>query len=176
MPITAALIGAGATMLTNRANTKRAREAMEFEADQSSTAHQREVKDLRAAGLNPILSGTGGSGASTASGKAPVMENPTNSALSALRAKAELNNLISTGNNIDAQTDAIEGGAIAKNAGTDAYNKIRDTVNTVTNPKPSSAKQVNRKSNFDLKKFEQTTPESEKRIQQLMQQNNKYLR
>ena len=176
MPVTAALIGAGATMLTNRANTKRAREAMAFEADQSATAHQREVKDLRAAGLNPILSGTGGSGASTASGKAPVMENPTNSALSALRAKAELSNLISTGNNIDAQTDAIEGGTLAKTAGTDAYNKVRDTVNTVTNPKPSSAKQVNRKSNFDLKKYEQTTPEAEKRIQRLMRQNNKFIK
>ena len=60
----------------NRWQVELAREQMAFQERMSNTAHQRQVKDLRDAGLNPILSATGGSGASSPGGAMAVLENP----------------------------------------------------------------------------------------------------
>lgn len=90
------LVGAGLNFIgqkeTNKANRSIAREQMSFQERLSSTAHQREVEDLRAAGLNPILSANGG--ASTPPGASATMVNPfegaVGSALAARRLRADV--------------------------------------------------------------------------------------
>lgn len=69
----------GANMLAegqqaaNEASVQSAREQMQFQERMSSTAHQREVEDLRAAGLNPVLSAN--AGASSPSGESVTFQN-----------------------------------------------------------------------------------------------------
>lgn len=108
----AAVGSAGASYLgqhkANKETRRMVKDQMSFQARMSNTAHQRQMEDMRQAGLNPILSARSG-GASTPSGASSSIQDElgstVSSALDAKRSIAELQNIRAQNAKIQADTD-----------------------------------------------------------------------
>lgn len=108
-PVTgAALVGVAGNLLGgffgDSASAKAAKNAARMNEMYAKKAHQWEVEDLRKAGLNPILSGTGGGGANVAAAPVAQTGNLGRGISQAATTAAQLKLIQAQTENVDADT------------------------------------------------------------------------
>ena len=107
------LIGGAGSIATSAMNMREAEKNRDWQRDMSNTAHQREVADLRAAGLNPVLS-SGGQGASTGSGAQASMSDLGSAVSGGMQSGSAYQLRSAQQKNVKAQTDITQADAGAR--------------------------------------------------------------
>lgn len=120
----------GGTLLSNSASSREGHRNRRFMQKMSNTAHQREVEDLRKAGLNPILS-AGGRGASTPGSAMPTVHDLGKSFASGMMIASERKRLEASARETTARAGAaeVESELVrGAKAWLDEHPKVRDAV------------------------------------------------
>ncbi len=144
-PATVALIAAGAGFFgqreTNAANVGLGQQQMDFQERMSNTAYQRQVKDIQAAGLNPMLAYIKGGGASTPTGAMPQVQNPYAAGISSAESASRTSLT---------QKQVPKTEAEIENIGADTLLKRANTLYALANEKLSFASADEKRSHIAL--------------------------
>lgn len=143
--VAAAGIGAASSMMASAQSNKAARQLqrmqIKWERERAQNAHQWEMADLKKAGLNPALTATGGSGAST-SGISGAMPD-TSGMQNAGNIIANSAKMIADKQNVESQTDLNEA--------------QRDNVNADTTQKTITNSNLDKSQKAEIKNKEAQT-------------------
>jgi hypothetical protein len=126
---------------TNATNVGLGQQQMDFQERMSNTAYQRQVADMQAAGLNPMLAYIKGGGASSPVGAMPQVQNPFAAAVSSAESASRTSLTQKQVPKTEAETE---------NIGADTILKRANTLYALANEKLSFASADEKRSHIDL--------------------------